>query len=130
LSILCGTGADLASNRNEYQEFSWGGGGKEQLAHKAANLTAICELIIFENVSYCDPLTRIALPFSCLYYITTGACGSVDGWGAVLQVGRLWFRIPLRSLDFFSLPNPSGCSMALGFTQPSTEMSTRRYFWR
>jgi hypothetical protein len=34
------------------------------------------------------------------------------------------------SLDFFlNVPNPSSCTMAPGFTQPVTEISTRRYFW-
>jgi hypothetical protein len=28
-------------------------------------------------------------------------------------------------VDFFNLPNPSSCTMALGLTQPLTEMSTR-----
>jgi hypothetical protein len=35
---------DSASNRNEYQESSWGGKGWP--AHKADNLTAICEPIV------------------------------------------------------------------------------------
>jgi hypothetical protein len=39
-------GFDSASNRNEYQESSWGRGGKGRPANKADNLTAICELII------------------------------------------------------------------------------------
>jgi hypothetical protein len=30
---------------------------------------------------------------------------------------------------FFNLPNPSSSTMALGFTQPVTELSTRKYFW-
>jgi hypothetical protein len=33
--------------------------------------------------------------------------------------------IPKRSLDFFNLLNPSSRTMALGLTQPLTEMSTR-----
>jgi hypothetical protein len=33
-------------------------------------------------------------------------------------------RIPMRWI-FSNLPNPSGCTMALGSTQPLTEMSTR-----
>jgi hypothetical protein len=37
----------------------------------------------------------------------------------------LQVRYPVRSLDFFSLPNPSSHTMALGSTQPLTEMSTR-----
>jgi hypothetical protein len=30
---------------------------------------------------------------------------------------------------FFNWLNPSTCTMALGLTQPLTEMSTRKYFW-
>jgi hypothetical protein len=37
-------GVDLVSNRNEYQEFSWGVKGR--LARKVENLTAICEPIV------------------------------------------------------------------------------------
>jgi hypothetical protein len=39
-----GPGVDSASNRNEYQEPSWGGEGRP--APKADNLTAICEPIV------------------------------------------------------------------------------------
>jgi hypothetical protein len=35
---------------------------------------------------------------------------------------------PDEVIDFFSLPNPSSPTMALGFTQPLTEMSVRRSF--
>jgi hypothetical protein len=37
-------GVDSASNRNEYQEDSWG--GKARAARKADNITASCELIV------------------------------------------------------------------------------------
>jgi hypothetical protein len=47
----------------------------------------------------------------------------------VLQAGRSRARVPLRSLDFFNLPNPSSCTMTLGSTQPLTEMSTRTLLW-
>jgi hypothetical protein len=41
-----GPGVDSASNKCEYQEFSWGGGGaKARPKRKADNLTAICKLI-------------------------------------------------------------------------------------
>jgi hypothetical protein len=43
----------------------------------------------------------------------------------MLQAGRSRVQIPMRSLDFFQLPNPSSRTMALGSTQPLTEMSTR-----
>jgi hypothetical protein len=38
---------------------------------------------------------------------------------------KLMLEIPMRSLDFFSLPNPSSRTVVLGSTQPLTEMSTR-----
>jgi hypothetical protein len=47
----------------------------------------------------------------------------------MLQAGRSQVRVPMKSLHFFNLPNPSGCTKAPGFTQPITEMSTRRSFW-
>jgi hypothetical protein len=54
-----------------------------------------------------------------------GARGSVVGWGIMLQAGRsrVWFLMML--LDFFNWPNPSNRTMALGSTQPVTEMSAR-----
>jgi hypothetical protein len=42
----------------------------------------------------------------------------------MLQAGRSFVRIP-DEVDFFNLPNPSSRTMALGSTQPLTEMSTR-----
>jgi hypothetical protein len=30
---------------------------------------------------------------------------------------------------FLNLPNPSSRTVALGFAQPLTELSTRKYFW-
>jgi hypothetical protein len=41
----------------------------------------------------------------------------------MLQAGRPLIRIPMRSLDFCNLLNPSSGTMALGFTL--TKMSTR-----
>jgi hypothetical protein len=53
-----------------------------------------------------------------------GARGSIVGRGTMLQAGRLRVRVPMR-WSFFNLPNPSSRTMALGSTQPLTEMSTR-----
>jgi hypothetical protein len=33
------------------------------------------------------------------------------------------------SLNFINLPNPSSRTMAVGFTQTLTEISTRKYIW-
>jgi hypothetical protein len=43
----------------------------------------------------------------------------------VLQTGRSRVRIPIRSLDFYNLPNLFSRSVALGLTQSLTEISTR-----
>jgi hypothetical protein len=43
----------------------------------------------------------------------------------MLQAGRLLVRVP-DEVDFCNLPNPSSRTMALGSTQPLTEMSTRK----
>jgi hypothetical protein len=42
----------------------------------------------------------------------------------MLQAGRSPVRVQ-DEVDFFNLPNPSSCTMALGSTQPLTEMSIR-----
>jgi hypothetical protein len=42
----------------------------------------------------------------------------------MLQAGRLPVRV-LDEVDIFNLSNPSRRTMALGLTQPLTEMSTR-----
>jgi hypothetical protein len=41
----------------------------------------------------------------------------------MLQAGRALVRV-LDEVDFFNLSNPSSRTMALGLTQPLTEMST------
>jgi hypothetical protein len=40
----------------------------------------------------------------------------------MLQAGGAWVRVPMRWI-FFNLANPSSRTMALGSTQPLTEMS-------
>jgi hypothetical protein len=47
----------------------------------------------------------------------------------MLQAGSSRVSIPTRSFNFFSLPNPSNCTIALGLTQPVTKTSTRKYLW-
>jgi hypothetical protein len=44
----------------------------------------------------------------------------------MLQAGRSPVRLP-DEVDFFNVPNPSSRIMALGSTQPLTEMSTRKF---
>jgi hypothetical protein len=42
----------------------------------------------------------------------------------MLQAVRSGVEFPMRLLDFFNLPNPSSRTMALGSTQPLTEIRT------
>jgi hypothetical protein len=49
-------------------------------------------------------------------------------WGTALQTGRWRVQSPIMSLEFF-IDNPSGRTMALGSTQPLTEISTRNISW-
>jgi hypothetical protein len=58
-------------------------------------------------------------------YWNLGARGSVVGWGTMLQTGRSRVRVPMRWI-FFNWPNPSSQTMALGSTQPLTQMSTMK----
>jgi hypothetical protein len=44
----------------------------------------------------------------------------------MLQAGRSLVRVP-DEVNFFKLLNPSSRTMALGSTQPLTEMSTREF---
>ena len=52
--------------------------------------------------------------------------GGAVGWGPTLQAGS----IPDVVIGIFHWHNPSGRTMALGSTQPLTEMSTRNISWR
>jgi hypothetical protein len=63
--------------------------------------------------------------FSVVTTYQRGASGSVVCWGTMLQAGRSRVRFPMMSLDSFNLRNPASRTMALGTTQPLTEISTR-----
>jgi hypothetical protein len=56
-------------------------------------------------------------------------CGGTVGWGTALQVGWSRVRFPMVLLEFF-IDNPSGRTVALGFTQPLTETITSNISWR
>jgi hypothetical protein len=58
----------------------------------------------------------------CLY---TGTRVSVVGCGTMLQAGRSRVLKSDEVIGFLNLPNPCSRTMALGSTQPLTEMSTR-----
>jgi len=49
--------------------------------------------------------------------------------GGAVGLRHCAIRFPMVSLDFFLWRNPSGRTMALGYTQFLTEMSTRNISW-
>ena len=57
--------------------------------------------------------------------LLTGARGGAVGWDSVLQAGKVAVSIPDGITWIYHLLNPSGRTMALGSTQPPTEISTR-----
>jgi hypothetical protein len=65
--------------------------------------------------------TKCIILFIFSFNEWAGARGSVVGWGTMLQSGRSPVQVPDK-VDFF---NTSNRTMALGSTQPLTEMSTR-----
>jgi hypothetical protein len=53
-----------------------------------------------------------------------GVHGGTVGLGTALQARRMQIQLPMGSLRF-SIENPSSHTVALGSTQPLTEISTR-----
>jgi hypothetical protein len=81
----------------------------DRLSHVSTNKISVCQevllwIVVFENVVL--------------------RCASIVGWGTMLQTRRSRVRVAIRCF-FFNWPNPSSRTMALGSTQPLTEMSTR-----
>ena len=62
-------------------------------------------------------------------YNSVGARDGAVGWGTALQAGKVAGSIPDGAIEIFHGHNPSGRTMALGSTQPLTEMSTRNTYW-
>jgi len=58
--------------------------------------------------------------------LNDGVRGGALSWGTALQVAG---SIPDGVIGIFHWHNPSGRTMALGSTQPLTEMSTRNISW-
>jgi hypothetical protein len=52
-----------------------------------------------------------------------------SGYGTALEIGRSLVQSQMASLEFFIDINPSDRNMALGSTQPLTEMSTGTISW-
>ena len=82
--------------------------------------------ILYQHFSFLGH--HVVLFLIWLVLFTVGESRSAVGWGTALQVGRSRVRLPMVSLEFF-IDNPSGRTMALGSTQPPTEMNTSDASW-
>jgi hypothetical protein len=84
-------------------------------------------IILYKNPS---STYNVAGVYMCSFYLfahayfVIGARGSVVGWGTMLQVGSSPVRVP-DEVDFLTDLIIPAALMALGSTQPLTEMSTR-----
>jgi hypothetical protein len=67
--------------------------------------------------------------FFFLSFTSNYSVDNLDGWGTMLQAWKSRVRIPMRLLNLFNSFNLSSHSMALGFIQPLTDVSTKRSFW-
>ena len=76
---------------------------------------------------YAAPHQSCVYTFGCKMH--EEPCGGGVGRGTELQAGRSRDGFSMVSLGFFT-DNPSGRTMALGSTQPLTEMSTGIISWR
>ena len=63
------------------------------------------------------------------YSAELGARGGAVGWGTALQAEKVASSIPDGTTGIFHWHNPSGRTMALGLTQPLTEMSSTNISW-
>jgi hypothetical protein len=80
------------------------------------------------NTQTLDSFHKDRIYFSYDWFPT--AHSSVVAWGTVLQAGMSQVRIPDGVIRFLiNLPNPSGRTMDLGFTQPLTEMRYQESSW-
>jgi hypothetical protein len=61
--------------------------------------------------------------------LTAGLRGGLVGSGNALHAWRFAFSIPDCIIGIFHWHNLSGRTVALGSTQPLTEMSTRNISW-
>jgi hypothetical protein len=71
----------------------------------------------------------ISIEFLHSSFKVSGARGGAVGLGTTLQARKVAGSIPDGIIGIFHLRNPSGRTMALGLTQPLTEMSTRNISW-
>jgi hypothetical protein len=89
---------------------------------RGATIQFIFDCHKFSSCFHRSKLTRYCQPCVIFQVLQHNVVVS-RGW-LFLGIRKLF---PVRSLDFFNLSNPSSRNMALGSTQPLTELSTRNF---
>jgi hypothetical protein len=87
---------------------------------------------IAPHIVYVETVVVYYMPhyYLCRILVHYGARGGVVGWGITLQTRTSRVRFPMVSLDIIPWHNRFSRTMALGSTQPLTEMSTRIFTGR
>jgi hypothetical protein len=85
------------------------------------SMVCVCVCVCVFSVKYCA--RNDVCEWLCSSGEGGGARGSLADCVTMLQAGRSRVLVPIRTLNVFNLPNPSGRTRALEFTQPLTEMS-------
>jgi hypothetical protein len=80
----------------------------------------MCELSV--RMKKCDRILQSEIIFCLLSFRKAGGGHYATSWNVTDST-------PDEVIGFFSLTNPSSCTLALGSTQPLTEMCTRKFLW-
>ena len=88
--------------------------------------------LFFHHLTYFMSLKSVGVLFKINVYLfclvwrsKVWVRGGTVGWGAALKNRKVAGSIPNGVISIFHWHNPSGRTMALGSTQPLTQMSTR-----
>jgi hypothetical protein len=102
----------------------WNASVKSIFSHRGGCVCVIFCMFYLKKYIWCV-LSLFCITESALKFV--GVCGGAFGWGTALQAGKS-VSIP-DGVGIFYWHNPSGRTVALGSTQPLTEMRTRNISW-
>jgi hypothetical protein len=71
----------------------------------------------------------MGMSFIKIHLVNVGACGDADGPKHCITSQKVVGSFPDRVIEILHGYNPPGRTVALGWTQPLTEMSARDISW-